>query len=124
MPDYHDDVQLYAGDDWTILGTLFDEQGNPLDLTNATFTWVLIDADGQPSPASDAASIEAVEPTAGGRITITVPDTATTASRPAATPTPCACTTVPVSTRPCGPAACSSAPTCSPSPRRRRRRWR
>ena len=40
MPDYHDDVHLYAGDDWTILGTLFDEQGNPLDLTNATITWV------------------------------------------------------------------------------------
>ena len=53
---YHDDVHLYAGDDWTILGTLFDE-GNPLDLTNATITWVLIDADGQPSPASDAASM-------------------------------------------------------------------
>ncbi len=28
-------------------------------------------------------------------------------SRPAATPTPYACTTGPVSTRPCGPAACS-----------------
>ena len=36
--NHHDDVQLYAGDDWTIRGTLFDEQGNPLDLTDATFT--------------------------------------------------------------------------------------
>jgi hypothetical protein len=80
--NHHDDVQLYAGDDWTIRGMLFDEQGNPLDLTDATFTWVLIDADGQPSPASDAASIEAVEPPTAGLIIITVPDTATTGLAP------------------------------------------
>ena len=79
---HHDDIQLYAGDDWVIRRTLTNEQGNPLDLTNATITWVLIGADGQPSPASDAASIEAAEPPTAGLLTITVPDVATTGLAP------------------------------------------
>jgi len=44
-----DPAKLVAGDDWHIVGTLLDRAGNPLDLTNASIAWTLLDPSGAPS---------------------------------------------------------------------------
>ena len=44
---HHDDVEVTAGDDWTIVATIVDRDGvTPLDLTSATVFWTLINRDG------------------------------------------------------------------------------
>jgi len=45
---HHDDIELAAGDDWLIAGTMLDQNGNPEDLTGATLEWMLFDPDGNP----------------------------------------------------------------------------
>ena len=47
MSDFHPDISLVAGDDWVIEGTLLADDGSPLDLTNGTLSWRLLDSDGQ-----------------------------------------------------------------------------
>jgi hypothetical protein len=84
---HHDDVTLYAGDDWTINGTLMDKDGNALDLSGEAelkpeLRWVLLDPDGRPALASDAATITIVEPPSAGKVVIAVPDTATAGLAP------------------------------------------
>jgi len=44
----HDDIEMRAGDAWEIDGTLLDEGGAALDLTNASFNWMIRDVDGNP----------------------------------------------------------------------------
>lgn len=69
--NFHDDIALTAGDDWLIEGTLKDEDGQPLDVAGAAFTWRLLDANG--NPAAVNATITTIEPAADGKITINVP---------------------------------------------------
>jgi hypothetical protein len=45
---YHPDIELMAGLPWTIGGTLYDANGNLLDVTNCAFVWALLDPDGNP----------------------------------------------------------------------------
>ena len=49
MPTTDHDTNFVAGDDWRIGGTLLDRDGNPLDLTNASIAWTLLDPSGAPS---------------------------------------------------------------------------
>ena len=37
---------LVAGEEWRIVGTLLDREGNPLDLTDAVIGWALLDQGG------------------------------------------------------------------------------
>ena len=48
MPTHHGLIELIAGDPWEIPGTLTDINGNPLELTNAQFEWVLVDTGDNP----------------------------------------------------------------------------
>ncbi len=80
MTDFHPDISLVAGDDWVIEGTLLADDGTPLDLTNGTFSWRLLDSDG--NPASLNASITIVPPATAGKITIDVPYTDTAGLTP------------------------------------------
>ncbi len=71
---HHDEIQLTAGDDWTINGTLLDEAGAALDQTDATHAWALIDPDGFMMPAVEGLTITPVEPVAtSGKCIIVVP---------------------------------------------------
>jgi hypothetical protein len=74
MPSLHDDIELVAADDWTIPGTLLDNTGAPLDLTNATFQWTLIDPDGEAvAPLITGSTLTIVQPPTNGAIKIFVP---------------------------------------------------
>jgi hypothetical protein len=44
----HPLMQLTAGDSWQFDATLTDADGNPLDLTNATVTWALLNFNSKP----------------------------------------------------------------------------
>jgi hypothetical protein len=44
----HSLLQLIAGDNWQFDATLNDADGNPLDLTNATVTWALLNFNSKP----------------------------------------------------------------------------
>jgi hypothetical protein len=41
-PTHHDPIEVVAGDDWLIAGTLLDLDGDPLDLTDAVIEWALL----------------------------------------------------------------------------------
>jgi hypothetical protein len=45
---HHDPLELMAGDSWNVPFTLTDATGGPLDLTQASFEWVLIGQNGLP----------------------------------------------------------------------------
>jgi hypothetical protein len=64
----HDDTNFVAGDDWRIGGTLLDRDGNPLDLTNASIAWTLLDPSGAPVKAN--AIITVLDPPTAGMVNI------------------------------------------------------
>ena len=66
-PD-HDDTNFVAGDDWCIGGTLLDRDGNPLDLTNTSIAWTLLDPSGAPVNAN--AIITVLDPPTAGMVNI------------------------------------------------------
>lgn len=71
---HHDDLEFVAGDDWSIDGTLLDVNGSPLDLTNATFLWNLIDPNGlSVSDLVGASAIGIIQPSTNGQVQIIVP---------------------------------------------------
>src|SRR5262245_38810613 len=41
----HETVTMIAGDDWQFLATMYDENGDKVDLTGATLKWNLLDRD-------------------------------------------------------------------------------
>lgn len=73
---HHDDIELAAGDDWLILGTLLDQNGNPEDLTGATLEWMLLGPDGCPVLVDGQFSVAPV-PQEVGNINIYVAATVT-----------------------------------------------
>jgi hypothetical protein len=75
---HHDDVELVAGDDWTVDGLLLDVNGLPLDLTNATFEWTLIDPNGLPVVEVIGAADITTVPGNSGAVQIKVPKQFTT----------------------------------------------
>lgn len=47
MPTADPDSQnLVAGDEWRIVGTVFDRKGKPFNLTDASIGWALLDQSG------------------------------------------------------------------------------
>lgn len=74
MPSHHDDINLVAGDDWVIPGTLLDANGNALDLTSASFNWVLVDPNGEVvNTLVSASTLTPQQPLTAGQIQISVP---------------------------------------------------
>jgi hypothetical protein len=63
MPTHHGLIELVAGDPWEIPGTLTDDNGQPLDLTNAQFEWALVDT-GR-NPITLAAAVDVIDAAAG-----------------------------------------------------------
>ncbi len=76
----HDDAKLVAGQDWRIVGELLDRDGKPLDLTNASITWLLLDPSGVPVEAS--AIITVLEPPTNGIVNIELTAATTAALAP------------------------------------------
>ena len=75
IPTHHSDIEVVAGDQWSIDGQLLDRNGQPLDLTNAAIQWSLRDPDGLFMPAVVQATTVTVDtdPTTG-KINISVPN--------------------------------------------------
>lgn len=76
----HRDRTFVAGDDWDINGTLLDQDGNPLDLTNAFIAWALLDSSG--IVVETNAIITAVNPPSAGMISIKLGAATTAAIAP------------------------------------------
>lgn len=70
---HHDDIELVAGDDWTIPFALLDANGNAIDLTGATMIWYLIGPDGLWIADLDQSSVNVSNPATGGAGTIKLP---------------------------------------------------
>jgi hypothetical protein len=71
---HHDDVELVAGDDWTIDGVLLDTNGSSLDLSGAFFEWTLIDPTGMSvAYLLGDTTISIIEPSTNGQVQILVP---------------------------------------------------
>lgn len=71
---HHPDLEYVAGDDWTISGVLLDVNGSPLDITNASFLWTLIDPNGETvDDLVNGAIISIVQPSVNGQVQIFVP---------------------------------------------------
>ena len=64
----HEDTNFVAGDDWHIGGSLLDRNGDPLDLTNASIAWTLLDPNGAPVKAN--AIITVLDPPTAGMVNI------------------------------------------------------
>jgi hypothetical protein len=72
--------RLRPGDDWHIDGTLLDRDGNPLDLTDASIAWTLLDPSGAPVKAN--AIITVLDPPIAGMINIKLTGATTAALSP------------------------------------------
>jgi hypothetical protein len=80
---HHDDLEVVAGDDWVIDGTLINEDGSATDLSNAQAVyWVLLGPDGYPILSSDQAVVAIVDPPSSGAVRITVAKLVTTGLDP------------------------------------------
>jgi hypothetical protein len=71
---------LVAGDDWRIVGELFDRDGNTLDLTNASIAWTLLDPSGAPIEVN--AAIAVIDPPTAGVVNIKLTAATTAALAP------------------------------------------
>lgn len=70
----HDDLELVAGDSWTIVGTLKNKDGSAFDLTTAAPAWTLRGPDGRVCGALLAeVELTKVQPPTGGQVIIAVP---------------------------------------------------
>jgi hypothetical protein len=75
-----DDATLVAGEDWHILGELLDRDGKPLDLTDASIAWTLLDSSGGQVEAS--ATITVLDPPTRGIVNIELTAATTAALAP------------------------------------------
>jgi hypothetical protein len=71
MTSMHSDIEVTAGDDLVVPGTLLDIDGSPLDLTDAQLKWVLLDPNGAVA-ASCPGTVELAiwSPPTSGKITV------------------------------------------------------
>jgi hypothetical protein len=74
----HAAFTFYAGDDWEILATVFDENGAPFDLTGAEILWTLNDGTGTPVFQDGDVTISVVD-AATGTCSIVIPADKSTA---------------------------------------------
>jgi hypothetical protein len=76
MTTMHDLHSFYAGDDWQINGSLFDIDGQPLDITSANIEWALLNFSQEIVLNGSSAQIQIID-AVNGKITILVPNEAT-----------------------------------------------
>lgn len=81
MTTVHELHSFYSGDDWQINGTLFNAQGDPLDITNATIEWVLMNTLQQVVVPDTAIQLEVVD-AVNGKISILIKSATTTGVAP------------------------------------------
>jgi hypothetical protein len=74
------DAPLVAGEAWHILGELLDRYGKPLDLTDASIAWTLLDSSGGQVEAS--AIITVLDPPTHGIVNIELTAATTAALAP------------------------------------------
>jgi hypothetical protein len=83
MPTHHDDLELVAGDDWTIPGTLTEPDGTALDLSTVQdIQWIMLGPDGNPCLPPGSATVQIVNPPTGGQVLVTLPNAVTRALPP------------------------------------------
>ena len=70
----HPDLQVASGVPMVIAGQLFDANGAPLDVTNATLAWGLVDPDGEAVTAVNNAAVITKTAPGNGGIQISVPE--------------------------------------------------
>ena len=103
MPvSHHADLELMPGDDWVIPFALTDINGGPLDLTDATLQWTLLDPDGNQIVVDPHITTDNPTTTGTGAIAVNKPSPPT--YRRVVTPTRCASQS-PTPCRPSGSAA-------------------
>jgi hypothetical protein len=75
---HHNDLERFAGDDWSIVCGLLDDDSSPLDLTGAdNIQWMLLGPDGLPAiPQLSATIVVADDPTTG-MVTVKLPHVVT-----------------------------------------------
>jgi hypothetical protein len=80
---HHDDLEVVAGDDWVIDGSLLNEDGSVTDLSTASAVyWTLLGPDGYPILSADQATVAIVDPASSGTVRISVSKTVTTGLDP------------------------------------------
>jgi hypothetical protein len=80
---HHDDIELTAGDDWTIPSSLTDEEGDAVNLSNIVgIQWIMLGPDGQPCLPPGSAIVTIVDPPTDGMVTVTVPNEVTRSLSP------------------------------------------
>ena len=77
---HHPDLELMPSNDWVIPFALTDINGGPLDLTNASLQWILLDPDG--NQVAIAPQITTDSPATAGTGAIAVNETVTTSLAP------------------------------------------
>jgi hypothetical protein len=78
MPTHHDDLELVAGDDWTIPGMLTEPDGTPLDLSQCSdIQWIMLGPDGNPCLPPGSATVQIASPPTLGKVLVTVPNLVT-----------------------------------------------
>jgi len=75
-----DSDKLFAGEEWWIVGTLLDREGSPLDLTDASIEWTLLDESGASVGASATTTV--LDPPTAGIIHINLAAATTAALAP------------------------------------------
>jgi hypothetical protein len=73
----HQLIGLIGGDDWTISAVLLDAAGDPIDLTNATVQWTLVQA-GNRAPAFQEGEFEITAGPDPGAVTVAIDAAKTT----------------------------------------------
>jgi hypothetical protein len=72
----HQFVELQSGDDWQFIATMVDPNGSPIDLSQATIRWTLLDRFGRKALGEGDYSVSVADlPT--GSCTVLVPATST-----------------------------------------------
>jgi hypothetical protein len=75
-----DSDKLLAGEDWCIVGTLLNRDGNPPDLTDALIEWTLLDQSGAPVGASTISAV--LDPPSAGIVLVNLAAATTAALAP------------------------------------------
>jgi hypothetical protein len=80
---HHVDLEVVAGDDWVIDGTLLNADGSTTDLSTANAVyWTLLGPDGYPILSTNQATVAIVDPPSSGTVRISVSSSVTSGLDP------------------------------------------
>ena len=78
MASHHDDLEVTAGDDWVIAGTLLNADGSAFNLSDSWVYWMLVSPDGEEvAELAENISVTTKSPASDGLIEISAPSTFT-----------------------------------------------